>query len=182
MWIAPSCAKGNLRPFVEGFIGTKLHDDEVYNFNLEEVLGEACLLNVVHTEKDGNTYSNIQGASPLPKGMVAPEPFNQKRSLDINLFILGIPGCGNCVERQMLAIRTLKSVGPIDFFGGRVSGVDHPHGYGALCRLNGRNTRLTSDHNVGEWHLMSFHGDAAIQSLSERSGHSASRALPNLDF
>jgi hypothetical protein len=76
--------KGNLRPFVEGFIGTKLHDDEAYNFNLEDLLGDACLLNVVHTEKDGNTYSNIQGASPLPKGMTAPEIVNEKRSLDIN--------------------------------------------------------------------------------------------------
>jgi hypothetical protein len=76
--------KGNLRPFVEGFIGTKLHDDEAYNFNLEDLLGDACLLNVVHTEKDGNTYSNIQGASPLPKGMAAPEIVNEKRSLDIN--------------------------------------------------------------------------------------------------
>jgi hypothetical protein len=77
-------AKGNLRPFVEGFIGTKLHDDEAYNFNLEDLLGDVCLLNVVHTEKDGNTYANIQGASPLPKGMTAPELFNPKRSLDIN--------------------------------------------------------------------------------------------------
>jgi len=76
--------KGNLRPFVEGFIGTKLHDDEAYNFNLEDLLGDACLLNVVHTEKDGNTYSNIQGASPLPKGMTAPEIVNEKRSIDIN--------------------------------------------------------------------------------------------------
>jgi hypothetical protein len=41
-------------------------------------------LNVVHTEKDGNTYSNIQGASPLPKGTMAPDLFNPKRSLDIN--------------------------------------------------------------------------------------------------
>jgi hypothetical protein len=76
--------KGHLRPFVEGFIGTKLHDDEAYNFNLEDLLGEACLLNVVHTEKDGNTYANIQGASPLPKGMTAPELVNETRSLDIN--------------------------------------------------------------------------------------------------
>ncbi len=41
-------------------------------------------MNVVHTEKDGNTYANIQGASPLPKGMTAPELSNPKRSLDIN--------------------------------------------------------------------------------------------------
>jgi hypothetical protein len=76
--------KGHLRPFIEGFIGTKLHDDEAYNFNLEDLLGEACLLNVVHTEKDGNTYANIQGASPLPKGLAAPALVNEKRSLDIN--------------------------------------------------------------------------------------------------
>jgi hypothetical protein len=48
------------------------------------LLGDACLLNVVHTEKDGNTYSKIQGASPLPKGMTAPELVNATRSLDIN--------------------------------------------------------------------------------------------------
>jgi hypothetical protein len=41
-------------------------------------------LNVVHTEKDGNTYANIEGASPLPKGMVAPEMVNEKRLIDIN--------------------------------------------------------------------------------------------------
>ena len=41
-------------------------------------------MNVVHTEKDGNTYANIQGAAPLPKGMTAPELSNPKRSLDIN--------------------------------------------------------------------------------------------------
>jgi hypothetical protein len=63
---------------------TRLHDDEAYNFNLDDLLGEACLLNVVRTEKGGNTYANIQGASLLPKGMTAPELVNETRSLDIN--------------------------------------------------------------------------------------------------
>jgi len=74
--------KGNLRPFIDGFTGTKMYDDEWPD--LEALLGEACLLNVVHTEKDGNTYANIQGASPLPKGMVAPDLVNEKRTIDIN--------------------------------------------------------------------------------------------------
>ena len=52
--------------------------------DLEALLGEACLLNVVHTEKEGNTYANIQGASPLPKGMIAPDLFNETRMIDIN--------------------------------------------------------------------------------------------------
>jgi len=54
----------NLRPFVEGFIGTKLHNDEAYNFNLEDLLGDVCLLNVVHTEKDGNPLRHSQSLSP----------------------------------------------------------------------------------------------------------------------
>jgi hypothetical protein len=69
---------------LQGFIGTKLHDDEAYNFNLEDLLGDVCLLYVVHTEKDGNTYANIQNASPRPKGMTAPDLFNATRSIDIN--------------------------------------------------------------------------------------------------
>jgi hypothetical protein len=39
---------------------------------------------LVHTEKNGNTYANIQGASPLPKGAKAPELFNAPQSIDIN--------------------------------------------------------------------------------------------------
>ena len=75
-------AKGNLRPFIDGMTGTKMNDGEFPD--LEALLGEACLLNVVHVENDGKTYANIQGASPLPKGMEAPELFNEIRMVDIN--------------------------------------------------------------------------------------------------
>jgi hypothetical protein len=57
-------------------------DDE--SPDLEALLGEACLLNVVHTSKEGVTYANIQGAWPLPRGMEAPAIVNKTRSLDIN--------------------------------------------------------------------------------------------------
>jgi hypothetical protein len=75
--------KASLRAFVEEF-GTALHDDEAYDFDIEKLLGEACLLNVVHTEKDGTTYANIAGASPLPKGMKAPEIYNDPKAIDVN--------------------------------------------------------------------------------------------------
>jgi hypothetical protein len=80
-------AKGNLRPFVEGMTGSKVLDDE--SPDLEALLGEACLLNVVHTAKDGVTYANIQGATPLVKGMEAPELFNKPRAIDINSIPFG---------------------------------------------------------------------------------------------
>ncbi len=75
-------AKGHLRPFIEGLTGEKILDDE--HPDLEALLGKACLLNVVHADSDGRTYANIQNASPLPKGMEAPDIFNETRALDIN--------------------------------------------------------------------------------------------------
>jgi hypothetical protein len=76
--------KSHLRPFVEGMIGTALFDEEAYNFDFEDLLGRECLLNVVHEEKNGNVYANIAGASPLPKGMDAPELYNDTTMIDVN--------------------------------------------------------------------------------------------------
>lgn len=77
-------AKGNLRPFVEGMRGVKMHDDEAYNLDFDEILGDACLLTVVHEEKEGNIYSNIMNSSPLPKGMEAPVIYNETQIIDVS--------------------------------------------------------------------------------------------------
>lgn len=77
--------KANLRRLIDGMSGIRMHDDEAYNFDLDKLLGMECLLTVVHNEgSDGNIYANIQGASPLPKGMTAPELFNKPRFIDVN--------------------------------------------------------------------------------------------------
>jgi hypothetical protein len=75
--------KSHLRPFVENMLGVALQDTEAYNFDLEDLLGRDCLLNVVHTEKNGNTYADIKGATPLPKGMTAPEQVNPSKVYDV---------------------------------------------------------------------------------------------------
>jgi hypothetical protein len=75
--------KANLRRLIEGMLGVALHDNEADSFDLEQLLERPCLLNVVHTESNGNTYANIKGASPLPKGMTAPPQFNAPRKFEI---------------------------------------------------------------------------------------------------
>jgi hypothetical protein len=60
--------KSKLRPFVEGMLGAPLFDKEADNFDFESLLGQKCLLNVVHEEKNGNVYANIAGASPKGHG------------------------------------------------------------------------------------------------------------------
>lgn len=77
--------KANLRKLVEGMMGKSLSDDEAYEFDLDTVLGHACILNIVHKKtKDGqNTFAQINSATPLMKGMVAPEGINQTKIIDV---------------------------------------------------------------------------------------------------
>jgi hypothetical protein len=86
--------RGKLRPFIEGMLGVALDDDEAYNIDIESLLGEACLVTVVHEEKNGNTYANILNASPLPKGMEAPATYNPTVFLSVE----------DATEEQILAL------------------------------------------------------------------------------
>lgn len=65
--------KSGLRKFVRGLVGK---DSD--NFDLEELLGKVCMLNVSHNQVGDRTYANIDSAAPLPKGMAEPEPVNEQ--------------------------------------------------------------------------------------------------------
>jgi hypothetical protein len=67
--------KGLLRPALESWRGRKFTPAELDAFDLKNVLGKACMLNVVHTDPDdkGKVYANLSAIMPLPKGMTAPE-------------------------------------------------------------------------------------------------------------
>lgn len=56
----------NLRKDLQGWRGTPWTDAEAKRFDLENVLGQWCMLNVIHVSKGGKTYSNIAGISPVP--------------------------------------------------------------------------------------------------------------------
>lgn len=70
--------KSNLRPFVEGIIGTSLSDEEAGNFDIEQLVGMACQATITHTKsKDGErTYANLTSVAPLMKGVEAPAAIN----------------------------------------------------------------------------------------------------------
>lgn len=71
-------SKSNLRPIVEGIIGVKLTDEEAKAFDIETLVGMACIVNITHTKsQDGQkTYANLVSTAPLMKGMTVPEAFN----------------------------------------------------------------------------------------------------------
>jgi len=70
--------KANLRSFLESWRGKPFTKDELAGFDLFNVLGAPCILNVVHNKNEdtGKTYANIKAIMPLPKGVTRPKPEN----------------------------------------------------------------------------------------------------------
>lgn len=78
--------KANLRKDLESWRGKKFSDDEAKGFDICKLLGKACMISIVHTEKNGNTYANIGSISGLPKGMTCPEQINPTFEFSVTEF------------------------------------------------------------------------------------------------
>lgn len=74
-----SSEKSNLRKDLESWRGVKFTDKDLGpgGFQISDVLGKPCLLNVVHTERKGNVYPDIASLARLPKGMPVPKPVQE---------------------------------------------------------------------------------------------------------
>lgn len=63
--------KANLRRHLESWRGRKFTDDELKGFDLKNVLGKPCQIQVLHS--DDGAYANVSAVMGLPKGLPAPE-------------------------------------------------------------------------------------------------------------
>ena len=62
-------SKSGLRKFLESWRGRPFMPAELRGFDLKSVLGQACMVGVVHDSKNGRTFANLAGVMKLPKGM-----------------------------------------------------------------------------------------------------------------
>lgn len=69
--------KANLRKDLESWRGRAFTDEELEGFDLFNVVGKACMINVIHETTNGKTYANVASVASLPKGVPAPKPSNQ---------------------------------------------------------------------------------------------------------
>lgn len=69
-------AKSKLRPMLESWRGRPFTSEELVGFDLKNVLGANCFLNVVHERKADKTYANVASVNPLAKGMKKKPPEN----------------------------------------------------------------------------------------------------------
>ena len=59
----------NLRQDLAAWRGRDFTPEELAAFDLRNISGKSCLINVIHKESNGKTYANIQNIMALPKGM-----------------------------------------------------------------------------------------------------------------
>jgi hypothetical protein len=69
--------KANLRAMLTGWRGRPFTDEEAAEFDMKNVIGKPCQVNVVLNEKGGKTFANIQSVVPWPKSMKVPAPSNE---------------------------------------------------------------------------------------------------------
>ena len=70
--------KAGLRKTLESWRGKPFTEDEAKRFDITQLLGKTCLINVVHkTRESGKTYAEVSSISPIPKGMEKPVPSNK---------------------------------------------------------------------------------------------------------
>lgn len=69
-----------LRTIANACIGTALKDEEAERFDIEDLLGKACMVQISHeTTKDGKQFAKAVGFGSLPKGMEVPKQTNENR-------------------------------------------------------------------------------------------------------
>ncbi len=80
----------NLRKDLQAWRGTPWTDEEANRFDLKNILGTWCMVNVIHAEgKNGKTYANVAGITPVP-GMIKKAGLPKGRN-DLQLFRLADP-------------------------------------------------------------------------------------------
>lgn len=68
--------KANLRKDLESWRGRAFTDEELEGFDLFNILGKPCMVNIIHEASNGKTYVNVASVAALPKGLPAPKPTN----------------------------------------------------------------------------------------------------------
>jgi hypothetical protein len=78
--------KAKLREDLEKWRNKRFTDAEIRDFAIWDLLGRACQIGVIHTERDGKTFANINSFMPLPKGVTAPPAENEQIKFDLDDF------------------------------------------------------------------------------------------------
>ena len=81
--------KADLYKTLISWRGKQFSPEELQGFDMRNILGAPCLLNIVENKKDDRVYSNIGGITPMMKGQTPPPPVNEKVFFELSAETLG---------------------------------------------------------------------------------------------
>lgn len=89
-----SSDKARMRHDLEAWRGKPFQDSDFGpgGFDIKNVLGKGCLLQIIHANKADKTYANIAAVVKLPKGTQAPAPSNTLTYFTLENFSPGVFG------------------------------------------------------------------------------------------
>ena len=66
--------KSNLRKDLAAWRGKDFTEEEAKSFDVSKLLGAYCMVNVTISERDGKSYTNVAGLTPLPGALKNSKP------------------------------------------------------------------------------------------------------------
>ena len=81
-----------LRADLKSWRGRDFTPDELAGFDVKNILGVWCMVNIAHDTKDGKTYTNVASVTPVPKALRAtlPEGINEAVLFDVSEPDMGV--------------------------------------------------------------------------------------------
>lgn len=84
MYTASLGDRSNLKADLESWRGRAFTDEEMEGFDLVNILGKACMVQIIHSQNNGRTYANIKAVTPVYKGVTVPQPANELKAFDLD--------------------------------------------------------------------------------------------------
>ena len=78
--------KSALRPVIEGMLGVSFTDDEAKGFDVDDLMGQTCLIGIAHKETPEGKKVEIKSFSQTIDGMVIPPAINTPKILSYETF------------------------------------------------------------------------------------------------
>lgn len=73
--------KANLRHDLESWRGKAYSEEEAKSVDITKLLGQPCMITIIHEKKDDKTYAKVTNISKLLKGVTCPPQVNPTRLL-----------------------------------------------------------------------------------------------------
>ena len=78
--------KATLRKDLAGWRSRDFTEEEAKGFDIQNLCGVYCMLNVTTSDANGKSYTNVASISPLHKSMAKPEPVHEKILFELENF------------------------------------------------------------------------------------------------